>query len=176
MLAGASDTRPLAVIANSQAMQSIVDNQTIKNIRLMDFNQHNKVVQLCVTGMALEGQGKSAEASNYFEKAWEVALTDFEKFTAAHYTARHQKSIADKLRWDKTALTHALNINDETIKEILPSLYLNIGKCYEDLYDFDKAEGNYRAALSFAAYLPDNGYGNMLKAGINKGLDRTTNR
>src|SRR5215213_6609966 len=99
----------------------------------MEFNQDNKVVQLCATGMELEGKGKWAEASKHFEEAWHYAATDFEKFTAAHYVARHQKSTADKLKWDRTALTHALNINDESIKETFPSLYLNIGKCYEDL-------------------------------------------
>lgn len=142
----------------------------------MKFNQDNKVVQLCAKGMELEDQGKSAEASIHFEEAWDVATSDFEKFTAAHYIARHQKSISDKLKWDKTALTHALNINDESIKETLPSLYLNIGKCYEDLNDFDNARSNYQAAFSYASFLPGNGYGNMIKAGIEKALDRTKNR
>ena len=142
----------------------------------MEFNQDNKVVHLCATGMELEGQGKSEEASKHFKEAWDCATTDVEKFTAAHYVARHQKGIADKLKWDKRALTHALNLNDESVKDTLSSLYLNIGKCYEDLRDFDNAKSNYHAALSFATYLPDNGYGNMIKAGINKGLDRTKNR
>ena len=138
----------------------------------MEFNQDNKVVQLCAAGMELEGQGKLAEAINRFEEAWNFTSTDFEKFIAAHYMARHQKSISDKLNWDKTALRHALNINDDSIKETLPSLYLNIGKCYEDLNDFENAKSNYKAAFSFSTYLPDNGYGNMIKAGINKALGR----
>ena len=138
----------------------------------MEFNQDNKVVQLCATGMELEGQGKLAEAGSCFEEAWNIAATDFEKFTAAHYVARHQKSVSEKLKWDKTALIHALNIADESIKETLPSLYLNIGKCYEDLNDFDNAKNNYQAAFTFATFLPGNGYGNMIKAGIDKGLER----
>ena len=142
----------------------------------MEFRQDNKVVQLCARGMELEGQARSSEASCLFKEAWDVAATDFEKFTAAHYVARHQKSITDKLKWDKTALTHALNINDESIKETLPSLYLNIGKCYEDLNDFDNAKSNYQTALTYIMFLPDNGYRNMIKAGIEKGLDRTANR
>lgn len=142
----------------------------------MEFDQDNKIVQICAAGMELEGQGKWEEASHQFQQAWHIATTDFEKFTAAHYVARHQKSIAGKLKWDETALAHALNIDDEGIKEVLPSLYLNIGKCYEDLEDFDKAASNYRAAFRFATYLPSNGYGNMLKAGIDKGLARIANR
>src|SRR5205823_9088 len=77
------------------------------------------------------------------------------------------------LEWDQTALKHALKIDDESIKETLPSLYLNIGKCYEDLNDFDNAKSNYQAAFSFATFLPDNGYGNMIKKGIINGLQRT---
>src|SRR6478736_6341972 len=138
----------------------------------MEFNQDNKVIQLCAQGMDMEGQGRLMEAVDLFNEAWSAATNDFEKFTAAHYVARHQKNIHDKLKWDETALKHALNINDETIKETLPSLYLNIGKCYEDLDDLDNAKNNYQAAFSYISFLPDNGYGNMIRAGITNGLDR----
>jgi len=124
--------------------------------------------------MELEGQGKSEEANKLFLKAWNEASNDFEKFTAAHYVARHQKSVADKLKWDETALQLALKINDETVKGTYPSLYLNIAKCYEDLNDIVKAKENFDLALSFANFLPDNGYGNMIKNGIMKGIERLT--
>ena len=138
----------------------------------MEFNQDNKVIQLCAKGMELEGHGQSAEASAVFYEAWNVATTDFEKFTAAHYVARHQKNITDKLQWDKEALKYALQMDDETVKDTLPSLYLNIGKCYEDLGDFENAKMNYEAAFSFADSLPDDGYGNMIRTGIRNGLER----
>lgn len=140
----------------------------------MEFNQDNKIIQLCAKGMELEGQGQPTEAGNLFNEAWRLATTDFEKFTAAHYVARHQKSISEKLMWDETALKHALSINDTAVKGTLPSLYLNIGKCYEDLNDFNNAKSNYQAALSFTNFLPDDGYGKMIKAGIANGLNRIT--
>ena len=138
----------------------------------MEFDQENKVVQLCAKGMDLAGQGQLTEASDLFGDAWNAATNDFEKFTAAHYVARHQKSISDKLKWDETALKHALNINDENSKTALPSLYLNIAKCYEDLGDFDNAKNNYQLAFSFTNFLPGNAYGNMIKTGIINGLNR----
>ena len=138
----------------------------------MEFNQDNKIIQLCTKGMEMEGYGQPIEANKLFIEAWHLATTDFEKLTAAHYVARHQKSISDKLKWDETALKHALEIDDETVKETLPSLYLNIGKCYEDLHDFDNAKSNYLAAFSFTDFLPHNGYGNMIKTGIRNGLER----
>jgi len=61
----------------------------------MEFDPNNNVVKLCAQGMSLEGQGKLEEASKVFTKAWNDATSNFEKFTAAHYVARHQASIAD---------------------------------------------------------------------------------
>lgn len=58
------------------------------------------------------------------------------------------------------------------VKAVLPSLHLNIGKCYEDLKDFGNAKHHYQAALSFKDFLPKDGYGEMIKAGIDNGLKR----
>jgi rifampin ADP-ribosylating transferase len=87
----------------------------------MEFTQDNKIVQLCTKGMELEGQGQLTEARDLFNEAWNTATTDFEKFTAAHYVARHQQNVSDKLIWDETPLHHALQIDDESVKGILPS-------------------------------------------------------
>jgi tetratricopeptide (TPR) repeat protein len=138
----------------------------------MQVDLNNKIVKLCAQGMDMEGNGNPEEASKYFLQAWNEATNDFEKFTAAHYVARHQKSVADKLNWDETALQLALKINDDTIKGSYPSLYLNIAKCYEDLNDFDNARKNYQLALSFTNLLSDSGYGNMIKGGIMNGIER----
>ena len=138
----------------------------------MEFNPDNKVVQLCAKGMEQEGSGQPDEAARLFDEAWALASDDFEKFTAAHYVARHQKSDFNKLLWNLKALQHALNIEDEGIKATLPSLYLNIGKCFEDLDDVANAKLYYQAALSFTGFLPNDGYGNMIKSGIDRGLER----
>lgn len=138
----------------------------------MEFNPENKVVQLCAQGMEQEGNGQPNEAARLFNEAWTIATTDFEKFTAAHYVARHQKSVFNKLLWDLKALQHALHIEDEGIKATLPSLYLNVGKCYEDMDDVGNAKQNYQTALSFIDFLPDDGYGKMIQSGIVKGLER----
>lgn len=138
----------------------------------MQFDPENNIVKLCANGMQLEGEGKPAQAAQIFQQAWSEAATATERFIAAHYIARHQPTIADKLKWDETALQQALKVNTDEIKSVYPSLYLNIAKCYEDINDFDKAQINYQLALSFAPYLPDDGYGNMIKLGINKGIER----
>lgn len=138
----------------------------------MNFDPTNPVIKLCGEGMMLEGEGKKEEAHEFFKQAWDMASTDFEKFTAAHYVARHQKSVEDKLKWDQCALSAAQKVEDEKIKEVFPSLYLNIAKCYEDLNDPVSALKNYEMANTFAHLLPDDGYGNMIKGGIANGIKR----
>jgi rifampin ADP-ribosylating transferase len=138
----------------------------------MQFDANNNVVKLCAEGMDLEGQGRKKEALELFQAAWNQATNDFEKFTSAHYVARHQETIEEKLKWDETALHLALKINEDTVNGAFPSLYLNIAKCLEDLNDFTNARKNYELALSHVGRLPDNGYGNLIKAGIMNGIER----
>lgn len=140
----------------------------------MLFDPENKVVKLCAQGMNLEGEGKPEEAAKIFYQAWDAATDDFEKFTAAHYVARHQNSAADKLLWDETALNSALTLDDDSIKGILPSLYLNVAKCHEDIGDFENALKNYESANSFAVFLPVDGYGKMIRLGIESGIKRVS--
>jgi tetratricopeptide (TPR) repeat protein len=123
----------------------------------MEFNPNNNVVKLCLQGIAMEEKGKPEEANRLFLQAWSEATNDFEKFIAAHYVARHQKNVSDKLKWLETVLQFALKINNDSIKSAFPSLYLNIAKCYEDLNDPDKAKKNYELATSFAYKPSDKG-------------------
>src|SRR6476660_5013298 len=107
--------------------------------------------------MVMEDKDKPEEASKLFLQAWNEATNDFEKFIAAHYVARHQKNISDKLKWLETALQFALKINDDTVKSAFPALYLNIAKCYEDLSDPGNAKKNYALATSFKDNPSDKG-------------------
>src|SRR5437867_288152 len=123
----------------------------------MEFNPHNNVIKLCLQGMAMEEKSNPEEASRLFLEAWDESTNDFEKFTAAHYVARHQKNVSDKLKWLETALQFALKINNDTVKGAFSSLYLNVAKCYEESGDLDNAKKNYELAISFTGKLSDNG-------------------
>lgn len=98
----------------------------------MEFSPFNNVVKPCLQGRDLEGKNKSEQAEKIFLQGWDEATNDFEKFLAAHYVARHQKNASGKLNWLEMALQFALNVNDDAVNSALPSLYLNIAKCYED--------------------------------------------
>jgi tetratricopeptide (TPR) repeat protein len=123
----------------------------------MEFNPHNNIIKLCIQAMGLEEKGNNEEASKLFLQAWNEATNDFERFIAAYYVARHQKSAYDKLKWLETALQLALKINDPSVNGALPGLYSNIAKCYEDLNDHDNAKKNYELANSFTDKPADNG-------------------
>ena len=107
--------------------------------------------------MDVEGKGNPEEASRLFLQAWNEATDDFEKFIAAHFVARHQQTVADKLHWLETALQFARKTETDTVQGVFSSLYSNIAKCYEDLRDSDNASKNYALAKSFAGKPSDKG-------------------
>jgi hypothetical protein len=123
----------------------------------MEFNPNNKIVKLCLQGMDQETKGNPEEAIRLFLQAWNEATNDFEKFLAAHYVARHQKNVPDKLKWLETTLQFALTINDDAVKAAFPSLHLNIAKCFEELGDAKSAKKNHDLALSFSGTPSDKG-------------------
>src|SRR5262245_51643153 len=122
----------------------------------MEFSPNNSIVKLCLQGIGMEEKGKPEEAGRLFLQAWNEAASDFEKFLAAHYVARHQTNVSDKLKWLETALYAALKINNDTVKSAFPSLYFNIAQCYKDLSDFDSAKKNHDLAISFQDKIYDN--------------------
>lgn len=113
----------------------------------MEFSPFNNIVKLCFQGMEMEDKGKPEEASKLFLQAWNEATNDFEKYLASYYIARNQKNVSDKLKWLETSLELALKINDDTVRSALPSIYLNIAKCYEDLGDKEKSEEKSQLAI-----------------------------
>lgn len=123
----------------------------------MEFSPFNNIVKLCLQGMDMEEQNQPEEAGRLFLQAWNEATDDLEKFLAAYYVSRHQKTVPDRLKWLETALEYALKINDDTVKSAFPSLYSNIAKCYEDLSDMEKSKENSDLALLYKNNPSDKG-------------------
>ena len=104
------------------------------------FDPKNPVVQLCMAGMNMEEIGEVDEAIALFQRAWHEAADDYERFIAAYHLALRQGSAQDKLRWMKTSLECALNIDDDNVRSAYSTLYSNIAQCYEELGDRSSAE------------------------------------
>lgn len=123
----------------------------------MEFSPDNSIVKLCLQGMEMESKGDPEAAGKLFLQAWEEATNDFEKFLAAHYVARYQTNVSDKLQWLQTALHCALKMGNADVVGVLPSLYISIAQCYEDLSDFDSAKKSRESAASFMDKIFDQG-------------------
>ena len=122
-----------------------------------EFGPNNKVVRLCLQGMASEDQGLKGEAVALFSQAWDEAVQGFERFYAAYFLARAQGAAPDKLKWFQTALQIALATDDDALKGALPSLYTSLAQCHEDLKNTDSAEENHALAASFKDSPSDRG-------------------
>lgn len=129
----------------------------IQNHWKMEFSPNNSIVKLCIQGIEMEEKGRPDDATELFLQAWNDAKKDFEKFIAAHYIARHQKNVSDKLMWLETGLQFALKINDDTVAGAFPLLYSSIAECYEELGDLDSAKKNYELAKEFKEQPTDKG-------------------
>jgi rifampin ADP-ribosylating transferase len=121
------------------------------------FDPNNVVIKLCIMGMNSEDSGNIQDAITMFHKAWSEAADDYERFIAAYHLARQQKSITDKLKWMKTSLQCALNINDDNVKSAYSTLYVDIAKCYKESCDPDNAKINYELSNSYKGSPSDGG-------------------
>ncbi len=141
--------------------------QTVKEIlyysmRLDDemnikFDPDNLIIKLCMMGMSLEDNGNTDEAARMFNKAWNEAADDYEKFIAAYHIARLQKNPAYRLKWMKASLESALSVNDENVISAYPTLYARIAECYEELHEFENAKKNYELSELYKGAPSDTG-------------------
>jgi len=116
----------------------------------------NPVVQLCVEGTRLEFEGKQSDARKLYWEAWKTARDDFEACIAAHYVARFQESLQDKLTWNLEALNRANAADYDLVKDFYPSLYLNLGHSFELVGDLEESRKYYElAARSGYKHIPD---------------------
>lgn len=138
----------------------------------MLFNPENPIMQLCAKGIETEGTGDVEGARALYLQAWQQAANHVEWFTAAHYLARNNKDVQEQLKWNNLSLQHALQVEDANVVSMLPSLYLNLGKSYEDLGDIAQARQSYIKASENISHLKDDGYGRMIGGGIMAALER----
>jgi tetratricopeptide (TPR) repeat protein len=136
----------------------------------------NPVAKLCAAGMQAEGQGDPEKAQRLFLQAWEAASDAFEACIAAHYVARHQPNPEETLRWDQVAFRLARAGRDDRTSGFFPSLLLNLAHSYELLGDKEQAKQYYQSAMERAKVLPPDQYGNMVRDGISRGLQRVIPR
>ena len=101
-------------------------------------------IEPCIEGAQAEYRGQLDRAHDLYQQAWIMAREDYEAAIAAHYLARHQEDLQDKLRWNQIALKKANAVDDPRVSEFLTSLTLCLGESY-DLLGNEKVAQNYYA-------------------------------
>lgn len=140
----------------------------------MNIDPNNPVVITCAQGIGEEMKGNVSAAAALYARAWEMKENDFEACIVAHYVARVQTTPGDILHWNLEAVKYA-ELVGESVQAFYPSLFLNIGKAYEDLENIHEAEKYYLMAMGKISLLPDDELGRLTRDAIQRELQRTTN-
>jgi hypothetical protein len=140
-------------------------------------------------GLALSHGGEPDAARRVFEALWDdIAGEDgdpLHRCAVAHAMADLQDDPASELVWDLRALAAAQHISDRRASEagmtasvasLYPSLHLNLGECYRKLGQPEPAAEHLRRGLAAADALPEDGYGRMVRGGLDRLAVRLADR
>src|SRR5690349_19674286 len=128
--------------------------------------------------IALSQGGDRDGARELFAQVWDEVGLDgdpLHQLTIAHHMADVQDDPADELLWDLRALAAAESVTDERaaaagssspVRAFFPSLHLNLGDVYLRLGEVDDAREHLRLGLAAVDELPDDGYGQMIRGGL----------
>jgi rifampin ADP-ribosylating transferase len=132
----------------------------------------NKIVKYCTEGQRAEENGDIDNARALYQKAWEQANNDFEKFTAARCMARNQNDPNDELKWNLASIHFAHMLEGDEVKCFFSALHLNAGGAYEKLKDFDGARQHYGLAATYLSYANNDINGKKTRERIEAALKR----
>ncbi|MER6175187.1 hypothetical protein [Streptosporangium sp. NPDC001681] len=135
-------------------------------------------------GMELGQSGERAAARRLFSELWqEIGATGdpLHRCALAHSMADVQDDAHEELLWDLRALEAADLITDARARQagvtgpasgFYPSLHLNLGDVYRRLGDLDRARDHLRRGRAAVDALGDDGYGQMIRQGLDRLADR----
>jgi tetratricopeptide (TPR) repeat protein len=124
--------------------------------------------------VALGHSGDTATARQRFADLWDEVDDPFHRCALAHYAADVQADPSDELRWDLRALAAADAVPDRTaVAAFYPSLHLNLADVHRRLGDVEQACRHLEQARATVDALPDDGYGRMIRGGVDRCGART---
>jgi hypothetical protein len=92
-----------------------------------------------------------------------------------------QDDVSEELVWDLRALAAADLLTDARVAQagvslpvagLYPSLHLKLSECYRKLGDLGRAREHLRRALATIGALGDDGYGQMIRDGLERVAER----
>ncbi|WP_326826000.1 hypothetical protein [Streptosporangium sp. NBC_01756] len=134
-------------------------------------------------GIELGHSGDREAARRLFAGLWEeigAAGDPLHRCALAHSMADVQDDVREELRWDLRALEAADLVTDEraqqagvaAVRGFYPSLHLNLGDAYHKLGDLDRARDHLERGRAAVDALGDDGYGQMIRQGLDRLADR----
>ncbi|WAP50515.1 hypothetical protein OL239_10670 [Arthrobacter sp. ATA002] len=125
--------------------------------------------------------GDKPGARSLLMQCWESTSAEDHgrRCVLAHYLADIQEELDDEISWDETALhEHGFlsggdlaPVGIPEVRGMLPSLHLNLGDGYLRRGQPALARAQQQAGLGESAHLPRDGYGAMIRSGLdNLGL------
>ncbi|MFG1792781.1 hypothetical protein [Nocardia sp. NPDC049149] len=126
-------------------------------------------------------QGQRAAARDLFTQIWDDIGGEqgdpLHVCVLAHAMADVQDDVHEELVWDLRALAAADLVTDERVAQagvtlsvagLYPSLHLNVGECYRKLGDVGLARKHLQQAQDTIGALADDGYGQLIKGGLER--------
>ncbi|MEU8660587.1 hypothetical protein [Actinoplanes philippinensis] len=124
--------------------------------------------------------GERAEARESLTRLWDAVGEHgdaLHRCSIAHYLADLQDTVMDELAWDQRALAAVTDLDDERarryhdslqVRAFMPSLHVNLADAYRRAGNAAEARVHLSAAAADLDALPENDYGSMIRAGIDK--------
>ncbi|WP_132424082.1 hypothetical protein [Pseudonocardia endophytica] len=124
--------------------------------------------------------GDAAGARRRFAEIWEdvgAGGDPLHRCALAHYAADVQEDPDEELRWDRLALAAADELGDGRarafhpaldVTAFYPSLHLNLADVLRRLGDAAQAGHHLQQARAAVGRLPDDGYGQMIRSGVER--------
>src|SRR3954468_11073747 len=128
--------------------------------------------------MELGQAGRRVEARTLFAAIWADLGPDGDplyRVAVAHAMADLQDDPHEELAWDLRALEAVEGVSDERaaaagvtgpVAAFYPSLHLNLGEDYRKVGNAEAARRHLGLGLTAAGALPDDGYGAMIRGGL----------
>ena len=142
------------------------------------MTEPDQIMQRFAEGLAASQGGDRQGARTTFATLWAEVGDDgdpLHRCAIAHAMADVQDDIHDELTWDLRALAAAEGLTDErlrsagvdgTARSLRPSLHLNLADAYRRLGRPEEARHHVEAGLATVDALGDDGYGEMIRAGL----------